>query len=250
MKKELYEYCLRLGDSALIHGQRLAEWCSNGPILEEDIALSNISLDLFGQARMLLSYAAEIKGEGATEDTIAFRRNEREYFNTLLTEQPNGHFGDTVARDFMLSVFNYLLHQKLSESKDEQISAIAQKAVKEYAYHMRHFGEWVVRLGDGTEESKNKIQKSFNDLWMFKDDMFVLNEGDRKLVKEGVAIDTETIRSEWDETVNSVLNRATLKRPEEGYQLKGSREGVHTEHLGHLLCEMQYLQRAYPDAEW
>ncbi len=249
-KEALINYCLRLGDSSLILGQRMAEWCSNGPILEEDIAMTNISLDLFGQSRMLYSYIAELEGGDSTEDTIAFNRNEREYYNTLISERPNGHFGDTIARNFLIDAFNFHYYKKLIQSKNDVISAFAEKSLKEVTYHLRHSSEWLIRLGDGTDESKSKIQTSLNKVWKYSADMFDINDGDRILVKEGIAIDPNEIKSLWDDTINTTLKRATLERPEDGYFQMGSRNAIHSEYLGHLLTEMQYLQRAYPDAKW
>ncbi len=249
-KEALINYCLRLGDSSLILGQRMAEWCSNGPILEEDIAMTNISLDLFGQSRILYSYIAELKGGDETEDTIAFKRNEREFYNTLLSERPNGHFGDTIARNFLIDAFNFHYYKKLIDSKDEVISSFAEKSLKEVTYHLRHSSEWMVRLGDGTDESKEKIQTSLNKVWKYSADMFDMNDGDKALVEEGIAVNPELIMLLWSETIDKVLKRAKLTRPEDGYFHMGSRNGIHSEHLGHLLTEMQYLQRAYPDAKW
>jgi ring-1,2-phenylacetyl-CoA epoxidase subunit PaaC len=246
----LINYCLRLGDTSLILGQRMAEWCSNGPTLEEDIALTNLSLDLFGQARTMLSYAGELEGKGRAEDDFAYHRNEREFYNTLLSERPNGHFGDTIARNFLQAAFLYHLYNALTKSKDDKIAALASKSLKEVTYHLRHSSEWIVRLGDGTEESHQKIQNSINDLWMFTGDLFVMNEVDELLIKEGIAANLNEIKKLWNNTVNEVLQRATLKRPVDGFMQKGRLEGRHAECLGHLLAEMQFLPRAYPEATW
>ncbi|MBL1280692.1 MAG: phenylacetate-CoA oxygenase subunit PaaC [Fluviicola sp.] len=249
-KEALVNYCLRIGDSSLVLAQRLAEWCSNGPMLEEDIALTNISLDLFGQSRMLYNYIAELNGKGETEDSIAFGRNERAFYNVLLSERPNGHFGDTIVRGLLVDAFNFHFYTQLQNSKNETLAAFAEKSLKEVTYHLRHSSEWVVRLGDGTEESKEKVQASLNDLWKYTDDLFEMNEDDIVLVADGIAIDLTAIKPLWLETVTSVVKRATLTLPENGYMHKGSRKAVHSEYLGHLLCDMQYLQRAYPDAKW
>lgn len=246
----LVKYCLRLGDSSLILGQRMAEWCSNGPVLEEDIAMSNMSLDLFGQSRTLLTYAGEVEGNGRTENDFAFKRLEREFLNTLMSERPNGHFGDTVVRNFFHSTFTYHLYQKLSDSKDETIAAFAKKSLKEVTYHLRHNAEWVVRLGDGTEESHQKVQQSVNDIWEYTNDMFAMNEVDEMLISETIAIDLNEVKPAWDNTINEVLERATLTRPQDGFMQKGSLDGIHSEDLGHLLTEMQFLPRAYPNANW
>jgi ring-1,2-phenylacetyl-CoA epoxidase subunit PaaC len=249
-KDALINYSLRIADTSLILGQRLAEWCSNGPTLEEDLALTNVSLDLFGQARILLSYAAKLKGNNETEDTLAYKRNERAFFNALITERPNGHFGDTIARSFLVDAFNYHLYTKLKSSSDETIAAFAEKSLKEVTYHLRHSGEWIVRLGDGTDESHEKIQTSLNNLWEYTGDLFDMNEVDSILIKDGVTVDLNEIKPLWDDTINSVLKRGKLTKPEDGYMHKGSIKAIHSEYLGHLLCEMQYIPRAYPNAEW
>ena len=246
----IVKYCLRLGDSSLILGQRMAEWCSNGPILEEDIAMSNISLDLFGQSRLMLSYAGEIEGKGRTENDLAFKRLEREYYNNLMSERPNGHFGDTVARNLFHFAYTYHLYKKLSTSKDDTIKAFAVKSLKEVTYHLRHSAEWIVRLGDGTEESHNKVQQSVNNLWEYTADLFAMNEVDEILIEQDIAIDLNEIKPLWDNTINEVLERATLNRPKDGYMQKGSLGGFHSEDLGHLLTEMQFLPRAYPNSKW
>jgi len=250
LNNALINYCLRLGDSSLILGQRMAEWCSKGPILEEDIALSNIGLDLFGQARTMLSYAGEIEKKDRTEDDLAYKRSEREFFNTLLSEQPNGHFGDTVVRNFLHSAFHFHLYTALQESSNSIIAAHAAKSLKEITYHLRHSAEWVVRLGDGTNESHEKTQQSLNELWEYTDDLFAMNSVDQLLISEKIAIDLDSIKPLWDQTVNEVLKRATLEKPNVKYMQKGSLDGIHSEYLGHLLSEMQYLPRAYPDSKW
>ena len=250
VNEALVNYCLRLGDSSLILGQRMAEWCSNGPVLEEDIAMSNISLDLFGQARVMLTYAGEIEGKSRTENDFAYKRNEREFFNNLMSERPNGHFGDTVARNFLHSALYFHLYTALSNSNDETISAHAAKSLKEVTYHLRHSAEWLVRLGDGTEESHAKAQTSLNDIWMYTEDLFAMDEADEILQEEGITIDLNSIKPLWNETINSVLERATLTRPEDSYMQKGSLIGMHSEDLGHMLGEMQYVPRAYPNSKW
>ena len=246
----LINYCLRLGDSSLILGQRMSEWCSNGPILEEDIAMTNIALDLIGQSRTMLTYAGKLEGKGRTEDDFAYKREEREFYNTLLSERPNGHFGDTVVRNFLHSAFFYHLFQALKNSKDEMIAAHAAKSIKEVTYHLRHSSEWLVRLGDGTEESHNKVQESLNDMWEFIGDLFEMNKVDEILIKEGIAVDLTEVKKEWDKTVNQVIERATLNRPEECYMQTGRLNAMHSEYLGHIIAEMQFLQRAYPEAQW
>ena len=249
-KEALINYCLRIGDTSLILGQRMSEWCSSGPILEEDIALTNIALDLFGQARTMLTYAGELEGKGRTEDDLAYKRNEREFYNSLLSERPNGHFGDTVARNFLQSAYFYHLYNALSSSKDAMISAHAAKSLKEVTYHLRHSAEWIVRLGDGTDESKDKIQTSINEIWEYTGNLFEMNEVDDILIKEGITVNQAEIKSKWDKTVDEVLERAKLIRPKDGYMQTGSLKGMHSEYLGHLIAEMQFIPRAYPTAKW
>jgi len=246
----LVKYCLRLGDSSLILGQRMADWCSKGPVLEEDIAMSNIGLDLFGQARTMLTYAGEIEGKGRTENDLAFKRLEREFFNNLISERPNGHFGDTVVRNLLHSAFSYHLYTALIDSSDSTIAAFAAKSLKEVTYHLRHNAEWVIRLGDGTEESHEKVQESLNNIWEYTADLFAMNEADEILISENIAVDLSTIKPLWNEMINSIFERATLTRPEDGFMQKGSLNGMHSEDLGHLLTEMQFLPRAYPNAKW
>ena len=249
-KASLYKYVLTLGDDALILGQRLSQWAYKGPFLEEDIALSNISLDMFGRANLLLEYAATLKGNGTTSDELAFKRNEREFSNHIICEQPNGNFADTMVRQFFLDAFYKLFLQKLTKSKDEQLSAIAQKSTKETTYHLRHSSKWIIRLGDGTVESHAKVQSAIDNLWMFSDELFEINEIDKEMVKEKIGVDCSSIKAEWDKIIDDVFAEATLIRPEDTHMTTGGREGIHTEHLGHLLSDMQYLQHAYPDATW
>jgi ring-1,2-phenylacetyl-CoA epoxidase subunit PaaC len=218
--------------------------------LEEDIALTNIALDLFGQARTMLTYVGELEGKGRTEDDLAYKRNEREFYNSLLSERPNGHFGDTVARNFLQSAYFYHLYNALSSSKDAMISAHAAKSLKEVTYHLRHSAEWIVRLGDGTDESKDKIQTSINEIWEYTGNLFEMNEVDDILIKEGIVVNQAEIKSKWDKTVDEVLERAKLIRPKDGYMQTGSLKGMHSEYLGHLIAEMQFLPRAYPTAKW
>ena len=249
-KASLYKYVLALGDDVLILGQRLSQWAYKGPFLEEDIALSNISLDMFGRANLLLEYAATLKGNGTTSDELAFKRNEREFSNHIICEQPNGNFADTMVRQFFLDAFYKLFLQKLTNSKDEQLSAIAQKSIKETTYHLRHSSKWIIRLGDGTVESHAKVQSAIDNFWMFSDELFEINEVDKEMVKEKIGVDCSSIKAEWDKIIDDVLAEATLKRPEDTHMTTGGRVGIHTEHLGHLLSDMQYLQRAYPEAKW
>jgi ring-1,2-phenylacetyl-CoA epoxidase subunit PaaC len=246
----LFEYCLRLGDTPLILGQRLGEWCGHGPILEEDIALTNISLDLFGQARAFLIYAGEVEGKGRGEDDLAFLRDEREFRNLLIAEQPNGDYAQTILRQFLVSTYQYFLYDELSHSKDATVAGIAAKSLKEITYHFRHSSQWVIRMGDGTEESHSRLLAAVDELWMFTGDMFLMDETDKQLLKQGIAADLEKIRSLWDKKIKEVFVDATLSVPENVFMIQGSREGKHTENLGHILAEMQALVRAYPGAQW
>lgn len=249
-KEALFNYLLRLGDNSTILGHRLSEWCGHGPELEEDIAIINTALDLLGHARSFYTYAGQVEGKGRTEDDLAYLRKEKEYINALITETPNGHYGDTIARQFLFDQFNYLLFSELVNSKDETIAAIAAKAVKEIRYHLRRSTDWTLRLGDGTEESHDKIQQSFNELWSFTADMFVQDESDDVIIKEGFGPDLSAIYPIWKEKVKEVLTEATLETPEDGWMQSGSKKGRHTEHMGHILTELQYMQRVYPGAEW
>lgn len=249
-KEALFNYLLRLADNAAILGHRLSEWCGHGPELEEDIAIINTALDLLGHARSLYSYAAEVEGTGKTEDDLAYLREERFYRNALLCELPNGHYGDTIARQFLFDQFNFLLFSELVNSKDETIAAIAAKAIKEIRYHLRRSTEWTLRLGDGTDESHNRMQQSFNDVWTYTGDLFVQDESDKAVIDAGIGPDLEKLFSVWKEKVKAVLEEATLQMPEDGWMHSGSKQGRHTEHMGFILAELQYMQRAYPGCEW
>ncbi len=249
-QEALYKYCLRLGDNSLILSHRLAELCSWGPFLEEDIALTNISLDLIGQAEALLGYAATLEGNGKTADDIAYLRSEREYYNHWLVEQPNIDFGYVIVRQFLNDAWAYHLYSQLASSADEQLAAITAKALKEIRYHLRHSGEWLIRLGDGTKESHDRVQEALNELWKYTGELFEMDEVDATLITKGIVPDTNAIKTNWNTTVREVLDKATLTLPEDGYMVTGSREGIHSEHLGHLLSNMQYLQRAHPGAQW
>ncbi len=249
-KLPLFEYCLRLGDTPLISGQGLSAWCGHGPILEEDIALTNISLDLIGQARAFFTYAAELEGAGRTEDDLAFLRNEREFKNLLLAERPNGDFAQTMLRQFLLSAFHYYFYPALSKSKDKTLSALAEKSLKEVSYHLRHSAEWIIRLGDGTTESKKRLEKAVAELWRFTGDLFDMDDTDKALISEGIAPDLNTLCGPFMEKVKETFTMANISVPENVFMLSGSRKGKHTEQLGHLLAEMQYLPRTFPGASW
>lgn len=246
----LFNYCLRIADSNLILGQRLGEWCGHGPFLEEDLAMTNTSLDIIGQANSIYQYAAKIEGKGRTEDDLAFLRNEREYYNTLLSEQPNGDFGKTMMRQFLIDTFDFYFYSELKNSKDETLSALAAKGLKEVTYHLRHSSSWIERLGDGTEESHTKVQNALNELWRFTGELFEMNEVDSVLMKDGIAADLNAIKLKWEKHVSEVLEKATLKKPENTFMQRGSRDAKHTEHLGYILAEMQSLHRALPGVKW
>jgi len=246
----LFNYILRLGDDSLILGQRLAEWCGHGPILEEDIAITNISLDLIGQATNILNYAALIENKGRDADKIAFLRLEKEYCNVLLVEQLNGDFGDTMMRQFLFDAFRKPLYEMLQFSKDKQLSAIAEKSLKETKYHLKHSSEWIIRLGDGTEESHQRVQNSLTNLWRYSDELFFTDESDTLLSGLGIVPDSTKIKELWKTNVTAVLEQATLQIPDNNWQFEGGRKGRHSEHMGYLLAELQYIQRAYPNMEW
>lgn len=246
----LFQYLLRLGDDSLILGQRLSEWCGHSPTIEVDLSLSNLGLDLIGQATLLLGYAGEVEGKGRDADRLAFHRDALQFRNCLLVEQPNGDFAQTIARQFLFSTYSHALFQELTGSADARIAEIAAKAIKEVAYHADLAADWVVRLGDGTEESHRRMAEGLDWFWRFVDEMFEMDEVERSLVECGVAVDKAVLRPRFDEKVNAVLAAATLPAPVYPYPIKGGRIGHHSEHLGHLLAPMQYLQRTYPDAVW
>ncbi len=249
-QEALFKYLLRWGDNALILSHRLSEWCSYAPFIEEDLALTNFALDMIGRAQALLKYAGEVEGKGNTEDLLAYRRSERQYYNNLLMEQPNGDFGVTMVRQLFISAFEKDLFTELQNSRDTTLAAIAAKTLKEVRYHLEHAANWVIRLGNGTDESHERVQKAVNDLWMFTGELFEMDEVDRQLLSDGIAVDISRMQERWTGYINDVLQVATLQKPQDEFMQTGSRNGIHTEHLGHLLSEMQYLQRAYPDAQW
>ena len=246
-----FEYLLRLGDNALILGHRLSEWCGHGPILEQDIAMTNIALDQVGQARSILAHAGKVEGKGRDEDKLAYLRDVGEYRNVLLVEQPNEDFSFTIVRQFLFDAFNFHLHEALRSSKDEQLRAIAEKSIKEIAYHLRYSSEWVIRLGDGTEESHRKMQHALNSLWMYTGELTTPDEVDELMLEAGIGASLGRIKPLYDEKVSAILQEATLGQPESGYMQNGGKNGkMHTEHLGYILAEMQFIQRAYPGMEW
>ena len=248
--KNLFDYTLRIADNALILGHRLSEWCGHGPVLEQDIAMTNIALDLIGQARSLYQYAAEVQNEGNTEDDIAYLRDVFDFKNVLLVEQPNGDFAHTIARQFLFSAFQLPFYQQLLASKDDILRGVAEKAVKEVAYHLRWSSEWVIRLGDGTAESHQRMQKAMDNLWTYSGEALIADALDNWAHTEGVGVDLKNIQNAFEETINSVLAEATLTKPINNFMQKGGKQGRHTEHLGFILAEMQFMQRAYPNSVW
>ncbi|MGO1079460.1 1,2-phenylacetyl-CoA epoxidase subunit PaaC [Inquilinus sp. CA228] len=246
----LVRYALARADDALILGHRLSEWCGHAPMMEEDMALANIGLDLIGQARAIYGYAAEVEAAGNDEDRYAYLRDVRQYRNLLLVEQPNGDFARTILRQFLYSAFADPYWRAMMGSADPTLAAIAAKSEKESAYHLRHSAEWVIRLGDGTAESHARAQGAVEELWPYTGELFVPDEGERGLIAQGVAVDPEGLRETWSATVAAVLAEATLAMPPAGWSQRGGRDGRHSEHLGHLLSELQVLQRTYPGAKW
>ena len=247
--KTVSAYALRLGDNGLVLSQRLGAWCGHAPELEIDLALANIGLDLLGQARNFLACAAEREGQG-DEDTLAFGRDERQFHNLLLAEQPNGNFADTIARQYLMDAWNVALYERLIHSSDNQLAAIAAKAIKEARYHLRFSRGWLVRLGDGTEISSQKMQQAIDNLWRFTAELFEADDVELELIESGVAVDPRTLRQPWEHEVFAGLREATLRVPDETAYRTGGKRGLHTEHLGPMLAEMQYLQRAYPGQQW
>jgi ring-1,2-phenylacetyl-CoA epoxidase subunit PaaC len=252
-KNNLVDFTLFLADSSLIMGHRLSEWTGHGPMLEQDIAITNIALDLIGQARNFYQYAAELitnqKDKKITEDDLAYLRDAHEFKNLLITELPKDDWAKTICKVFFFSTWQFYFYQKLIYSSDKQLAAIAEKSLKEVTYHVKWSSDWVIRLGDGTKESKKRIEKAIEDLWPYTGEMFVPADFEAYL-KNSVSVDASSIKNEWVEKVNSVFKEATLVVPEEGWMQSGGKNGVHTEHLGFILAEMQFLQRAYPGLEW
>jgi len=249
-QQALFKYCLQLGDDALIHSYRLSEWCSNAPLLEEDLALTNFALDLIGRAQALLGYAGKVEGKGRTEDDLAYKRGERQFYNRLLTEQPNGDFACTMARLLYMSVYEYHFYSQLQNSADATLAAIAAKTLKEVKYHRAHATDWVIRLGDGTEESNGRMQAAVDGLWAYPGELFEMTEASKMLEEHNIAPNAMQLRTKWMDEIEKVLDEAKLRMPQGKYVQTGSEKGIHSEHLGHILSEMQYLQRAYPDATW
>jgi ring-1,2-phenylacetyl-CoA epoxidase subunit PaaC len=250
MDNNLIQYILGIADNSLILGQRLGELCGHGPSLETDIALTNISLDLLGQTRSYYQYVADMQGEGVTEDSIAFLRLEREYKNALLVEQPNTDFGYVIARQFLFDVYHLALLKELQHSKDTQLAAIAVKSIKEVLYHTRFSSDWIKRLGDGTPESHARIQTAINDLWIYTDELFQPTEAETAMLAQGIGVDLTQLKANYYHDVSAVLTEATLTTPVVVYFQKGGKQGIHSEHMGFILTELQYMQRAYPNMNW
>jgi ring-1,2-phenylacetyl-CoA epoxidase subunit PaaC len=269
-KDTLYNYTLHLADNALILAQRNSEWCGHGPVLEQDIAITNISLDLIGQARSLFQYAADVinasnsypnergqvEAKEVTEDSLAYLRDVREYKNCLLVEQPNGDWAQTILRQFFFSTYQYGLYQQLLQSTDTTLAAIAEKSLKEVTYHVRWSSEWVIRLGDGTSESHDRIENALDELWAYTGELFTPAGYELEAVKAGFGVDVNALKAGWEQKVDEIFTEATLSSSpigggrEGAYMQTGGKEGVHSEQLGFILAELQYMQRAYPGAEW
>jgi ring-1,2-phenylacetyl-CoA epoxidase subunit PaaC len=250
MSNSSSDYLLRLGDDRLVLGHRLSEWCGHAPILEEDIALANIALDLIGQATLLLGLAAKQEGKGRDADALAYFRDAVDYRNALLVELPKGDFAVTIVRQLFFSVFALLQAEALQVSTDRDFAGIAAKGVKESRYHVRHSADWVVKLGGGTEESHARAQRAVDDLWRYTGELFLADDLDRAVAADGLGVDPSTLERTWQTTVRDVLARAGLTIPEGVYMQRGGREGRHTEHLGHMLAEMQIVARSHPGASW
>lgn len=248
--KDLIQFVTHLGDNNLILGHRLSEWCGHGPILEQDIALSNISLDLIGQARMYYQYAAELLGEGHTEDSLAYLRKENEYINVLLVERPNGDFGDTIVRQFIYDSFHFYFLQELKKSSDIRLAAIAEKSIKEVAYHKRYSSEWLIRLGDGTDESQARVQKAILAFWKYADELIKPEFWEQNLIRKGIAPDVSNYLNVMNDFRTNICETAKVNIPELEYHQYGGKSGRHTEDMGFILAELQYIQRAYPGLTW
>ena len=250
MSNALFSYLLRLGDDLLILSHRLSEWCGHGPVLEEDIALTNRALDHIGEARNLYDHAVKVEGKGRTEDDLAYLRMERQYSNVKLVEQPNGDYAHTMVRSFLFDAYHLPLMQALLKSNDAQLAAIAGKAVKEATYHLRASSEWIIRFGDGTEESHQRAQTALDNLWTYTGELFENDAILEEMTNAGIAPDMAVIKESWSKTVDQVLSEATLKRPADAFMMTGGRKGLHSEHMGFILAEMQHVTRAYPGVEW
>ncbi len=248
--EQIKEYVLRLADDAVVQGHRLSEWCSHGPFLEEDLALTNVALDFIGRARMFYAYAAKLADDGSTEDSFAYTRDCREFTNLLIHELPRGDFAFTCVRQYLVDEYSLRFMEELCNSEDPTLAAIAAKAIKESRYHLRRSRDWMLRLGDGTAESNRRMQEALNELWGYTHELFEADRFELSLANAGVAVDPSLLRNEWLTAVSTTCEEATLSLPTENWSVRGGREGIHTEHLGHLLSDLQFLQRAYPGLEW
>ncbi|NIX75868.1 1,2-phenylacetyl-CoA epoxidase subunit PaaC [Microvirga terricola] len=246
----LLEFLLRTGDNALILGHRVSQWCGHSPVLEEDIALANTALDLIGETQLWLGLAGEVEGKGRTADSLAYLRDAAEFRNVLLVERPNGDFGQTLMRQFLFDVWHFELLTALQESSNARIAEISAKVLKEVSYHLERSADLIIRLGDGSAESHRHMQSALDDLWAYTGELFLTDVGDDALAEAGIAPAPASLKPKWEATVSRVLGEATLRRPTDNYIHKGGKRGVHTEHLGYILAEMQFLQRAYPGAIW
>lgn len=249
-QEALFKYTLRLGDTNLILGQRLSEWTGHGPFLEEDLALTNIALDITGAAKSFLEYAAQVENKNRTADDLAYFRNDRQFLNPKLTEQPNGDYAKTIVRQVIMDCFNFYFYTELANSKDETLAGIAQKSIKEVNYHLRHSSSWIERFGDGTEESNQRAQQAINELWQFTNELFEIDEVDTILLKDGISVDLNSVKQKWEKHITEIIKKSTLTIPENVFMQTGSRKGIHTEHLAYILLEMQAIPRMYPDAKW
>lgn len=246
----LQKYSLRIADSSWILGNRLGEYCSKGPFLEEDLAITNVGLDHVGLSEALYKYVAELDGTKSADD-FAFRRAEHEYFNIQLVEYPNEDFAYIMARQFLFDVYQFFFLEALVESKDETLAALAQKSLKEVTYHIRRSTQWMYRLGDGTETSHLKIQGALNELWMYKDELFFMDVTDEEMIKAGIGVNLDSIKTKWEDRVNEVLTKSTLTVPENPlFSLQYGKNGHHTDYMGYILLDLQYLNSKYPDAKW
>jgi ring-1,2-phenylacetyl-CoA epoxidase subunit PaaC len=250
MSDYLYDYTLHLADNSLIMGHRLSEWTGHAPILEQDIAISNIALDLIGESRNFYQYAAQIKGDGATEDTLAYFRNTQDFKNILLVELPNGDWAKTIMKLFFFSTYQYYLYQKLIASSDKQLSAVAEKSLKEVTYHVKWSSEWVIRLGDGTEESNNRIKNALKELWDYTVEMFIPSNYESECAQNNIGVEVSSLKNDWEYKVKEIFDEATLSIPAERMDKSDGKNGVHSKHLEEILNEMQFLQRTYPGCEW
>lgn len=247
---QLINYILHLADNTLILGHRNSEWCGHGPVLEQDIAITNISLDLIGQARSFYQYAAQLIGGETTEDSLAYLRDNREFKNCLLVEQPNGDWAQTVFRQFLFSNYQNLMYQELQHSKDEQLAAIAVKSLKEVTYHLRWSSEWIIRLGDGTKESHRRMLNAIDALWMYAGELFIPVDYETAAAEAGIGVDMSRLKFTWEEKIKEIFSEATLPFPAKAFDQTGGKTGKHSEHLGYILAELQFMQRAYPGCEW